>query len=90
MGKYWFKPKRVGWGISYPISWQGWICLLIFVAVLLFFFLSNDFTQKGSWITFVVEALVTYIVYAFLLKNKVEGGLKWRRAVDLENKDSSK
>lgn len=35
MGKGWFGPKRIGWGIS-PRSWQGWLVtlgLLLGVAV---------------------------------------------------------
>ncbi len=33
--KLWFKAKRYGWGWT-PISWQGWLLLLIYVADLLF------------------------------------------------------
>lgn len=30
MGKGWFGPKRIGWGIS-PTSWQGWVATLVLV-----------------------------------------------------------
>lgn len=28
MGKGWFGPKKLGWGIS-PRSWQGWLATLV-------------------------------------------------------------
>jgi len=30
--KPWFMPKRIGVGASFPIAWQGWVVLAIFVA----------------------------------------------------------
>ncbi len=30
---YWFKRRRYGWG-WFPVTWQGWLCLLIFIAVI--------------------------------------------------------
>lgn len=37
MGKAWFGPKRIGWGLR-PQTWQGWaitigICVAIFLIV---------------------------------------------------------
>src|SRR6266478_1870957 len=31
---YWFRAKRYGWGWGWPSSWQGWIVLAAFVALL--------------------------------------------------------
>ena len=30
---HWFKPRTIGWGLN-PITWQGWVYSLIWVAVL--------------------------------------------------------
>jgi len=33
--KYWFHAKRYGWGWGLPASWQGWVTLLLWLAVTL-------------------------------------------------------
>jgi hypothetical protein len=33
MGRPWFGPKRIGWGIR-PQTWQGWLVTLVLAAVL--------------------------------------------------------
>jgi hypothetical protein len=32
--KYWFPAKRYGWGWGIPSSWQGWLVMVLFVALL--------------------------------------------------------
>jgi hypothetical protein len=32
--KYWFPAKRYGWGWGIPNAWQGWLVLVVFVALL--------------------------------------------------------
>lgn len=32
--KLWFKRRRYGWGWT-PVSWQGWVIILIFLVILL-------------------------------------------------------
>ena len=32
--RYWFPAKRYGWGWGPPRTWQGWLVLAIFVALL--------------------------------------------------------
>ncbi len=29
--RYWFPAKRYGWGWGLPVTWQGWIILLLFL-----------------------------------------------------------
>lgn len=31
----WFPAKRHGWGWGLPVTWQGWLALLIYLTVLL-------------------------------------------------------
>jgi len=33
--KYWFPAKRYGWGWGLPSIWQGWVVLLVYVALVL-------------------------------------------------------
>jgi len=32
--KYWFPAKRYGWGWGPPATWQGWVVLVVFVALI--------------------------------------------------------
>ena len=32
--RYWFPAKRYGWGWGLPSTWQGWVVLLVFFALL--------------------------------------------------------
>lgn len=32
--KYWFPARRYGWGWGAPSTWQGWVALLIYVALM--------------------------------------------------------
>ena len=31
---YWFRAKRYGWGWGLPLTWQGWVVLAVFFALL--------------------------------------------------------
>ena len=33
--RYWFPAKRYGWGWSIPQTWQGWVVLAVFTALLI-------------------------------------------------------
>lgn len=32
--RYWFAAKRYGWGWGLPLTWQGWVVLGVFAALL--------------------------------------------------------
>ena len=32
--EYWFPAKRYGWGWGLPIRWQGWVVMIVYVALL--------------------------------------------------------
>jgi len=34
-GDYWFPAKRYGWGWGLPVTWQGWLVLAAFFALVL-------------------------------------------------------
>ena len=46
--KLWFRAKRWGWG-WYPIAWQGWVVIIIYVAFIIKFALVADlYKHSGS------------------------------------------
>ena len=32
--KYWFPAKKYGWGWGAPVTWQGWMVVLVFLGAL--------------------------------------------------------
>jgi hypothetical protein len=33
--QYWFAAKRYGWGWGLPLCWQGWVVLIVWLAILI-------------------------------------------------------
>ena len=55
--KYWFPAKTYGWGWGLPSSWQGWLVMAAFVALLL----------AGSFVFPPGAALGSYLAYTVVL-----------------------
>ena len=52
--KYWFPAKRYGWGWGIPSTWQGWVVLTMFVALVAFGpFLFPPRQQMGLYLAYV-------------------------------------
>jgi len=32
--RYWFQAKRYGWGWGLPLTWEGWLVLVAFIALI--------------------------------------------------------
>lgn len=56
----WFKRKLYGWGWT-PVTWQGWLVIIVYVAALIFFTLTVDETSPTR------EVIFTFILPVFLL-----------------------
>lgn len=61
MKKIWFRAKRYGWG-WYPVAWQGWAVVAVFVALQVLNFLRIDAHSHS-----VSDTLQPFIIQAFLL-----------------------
>jgi hypothetical protein len=55
--KPWFGPRRFGWGWS-PITWEGWVVSLIFIAAIVAAGLLLSSTRRTVVIILLVVALV--------------------------------
>ena len=33
--RYWFRAKRYGWGWGLPLTWEGWLVLVCFIALVI-------------------------------------------------------
>jgi hypothetical protein len=36
MHHYWFPAKKYGYGWGFPVTWQGWVVLLVYLGIILF------------------------------------------------------
>ena len=73
-GPEWFAPKRYGYGVGLPISWQGWALTfgLVAMAILIAVSLSN---RPIAFIAAMVPLLTAFIVIAHWT---TRGGWRWR------------
>ena len=73
-GPAWFAPKRYGYGASLPTSWQGWVVLIAYLAVVLgAAFAFGD--RPIVLLAIVVPATALLIVVA---SRTTRGGWRWR------------
>ena len=54
--RYWFPAKRYGWGWGPPSTWQGWVVLLVWMAIVI---AVSPWLAKRSMPLFIVFQLVT-------------------------------
>jgi hypothetical protein len=33
--RYWFRAKRYGWGWGLPLTWEGWVVLVVWLGIFL-------------------------------------------------------
>ena len=90
MKKLWFKNKTYGYGWV-PCSWQGWLCLGIFLAFNILNFLridSHSHSVSDTLINFVPPFLLTIILLIVIAIKKGERPRwHWGEESDETNKD---
>jgi nitrate/nitrite transporter NarK len=53
--KYWFPAKRYGWGWGIPATWQGWLVLAAFIALVVAgTFLFPPHRMVAAYIAYIV------------------------------------
>ena len=77
-GPEWFAAKRFGYGAGRPISWQGWLVTIVFIAVVI-----------GAAIRFadrplvLAAILVPAVILLWIVTAKTtRGGWRWRWGSD--------
>jgi hypothetical protein len=81
MTRFWFKPKRYGYGAT-PVTWEGWVFTGLVVAIiagsgwlLLGTGRTRDTTMLLVWCALVALVLAVSIA---LSKSRTEGTWGWR------------
>jgi hypothetical protein len=70
----WFAAKRYGFGAGFPISWQGWLVLWVYIAVVVAagVLLDGKRLAQGAIVIPATVALVITFV------RTTRGGWRWR------------
>lgn len=82
MTKYWFKPKRFGFGF-FPISIEGWIATaVLLVLVIASGFANHVFMENGPTmsqaIRFVLDVILLAGLSSLFFEKKMKEPLRWR------------
>jgi len=70
--KAWFAPKEHGYGSSWPIAWQGWAALIVFLVLVGIAVGALRGVQRFAAILLLVAA------FGAVCALKTEGGWRWR------------
>ena len=74
----WFAPKRYGWGVGVPISWQGWALLLGYFVLLGL----ASLLIRYSWVGYGSIVAIVTIVFIVISARTTKGGWRWRWGED--------
>jgi len=71
--KYWFKPKRYGYG-AIPSSREGWIVTLIFIIITMYVAIRFE----DDTLPFIIYLIIGIIIFITIAKKKTDGEWRWR------------
>jgi hypothetical protein len=76
---YWFKRKMYGWGWT-PVKWQGWVFLLIWIALFVEFFILAEKSSRSARDTLVslIPPFVLLVALLFLVCYGTGEKPKWK------------
>ena len=83
MTRYWFRPKRYGYGAT-PIAWEGWALIGATVLAMVAVSLGLRLETGNGW---ALAALIAFDVFALLFlaivsRRKTDGEWRWRWGAD--------
>ena len=64
---YWFRAKRYGWGWGLPVTWQGWIVLVAFIALIIagrFLFPPKE--QTGAFVSYLLALIALFVAICWV------------------------
>ena len=75
---YWFPVKLFGWGWGLPVTWQGWLVLIGYVALHVLgvrFFRTHDLKGIAIYLGILTAVFITVVV----AKGEKPAGWRWGR-----------
>ena len=84
MNRYWFKPKRYGYGAT-PVSWEGWLVTGLAVAIIFVSSLTLVGQGRPNPIALVIWLAIvsaTVVGLSIVGRRKTDGAWRWRWGSD--------
>jgi membrane protein YdbS with pleckstrin-like domain len=82
MPRYWFRPKRFGYGAT-PTTWQGWALTLgsalAIAGSILAMRLWVDRSNFAAWMAWAAFAVAVVVVVTRVSRARTDGEWRWRR-----------
>jgi len=73
-GPEWFAPKRYGFGAGLPISWQGWLVLGVYIAIVVAAGVLLDGKRLAQGAIIIPATIALVIIFA----KTTRGDWRWR------------
>lgn len=73
-GPEWFAPKSHGYGSGLPIAWQGWVVLIVYLAVVL----GSIPLGWRSVVAHLSIVVVASAILCIICSKTTRGGWRWR------------
>jgi hypothetical protein len=73
-GPEWFAPKRYGYGAGVPISWQGWLITVAFIALLG----AIAMVLRDRPLAFIAAMVPPTLAFILIAARTTRGGWRWR------------
>ncbi|MDO8295793.1 MAG: hypothetical protein Q7T19_05045 [Caulobacter sp.] len=79
MEKPWFSSKRFGYGARLPCSWEGWLVVVAYLAIV--FASAVTMTEGNEKLHFVI-ILFASVAFVVICARTTRGGWRWRWGQD--------
>lgn len=81
MARYWFRPRRYGYGAT-PVTWEGWaltvaVAALVAMSVVAMNFLA-DRANFAVWIAWAAIIAAVVVSFVRISRQRTDGEWRWR------------
>jgi len=81
MNRYWFRPKRYGYGAT-PTTWEGWVVTIAAPAIVVGSVVAmNAVVDRSDFVAWMVWAVLVAGItfwYVRVTRNRTDGEWRWR------------
>ena len=71
---YWFRAKRYGWGWSWPLTWQGWLVLAVYFALI---GVGALYVRTNAFVFFMYVAALSVVLVAICWRTGEPPRWRW-------------
>jgi hypothetical protein len=81
MARYWFKPRRYGYGAT-PVTWEGWVLTVAVAAIVAISVVAMnllaDRANFAVWIAWAAIIAAMVISFVRISRQRTDGEWRWR------------